>query len=111
MSLLTESVCSLRLEQKGTSTLLPPASFETWIRRAEERVNELTQSKPMPESEEYFEADCLIQNLDEFQQFRAEIIWDLARDGAGDVDLMTDREAEIYTQLVGLAEDLRGEAA
>lgn len=110
MTALTENICSLRLQQKDSSSLLPPSTFEPWINQAETRIKRLGQLKPLPETDEFIEADCLIHNLDEFQERRADLIWELARDGAGDVDLMTQREADIYDELVGLAEDLRGEA-
>lgn len=108
MSDLIQNICALRLEQKESRDLLPPQQIDKWIAKAEARISYLKLINPAAESEDYLEADCLISNLDEIRQIRADKIWDQAFDGAGDTDLMTTREADIYADLLGLAEDLRG---
>lgn len=106
--LITE-ICSIRLEQKESRHLLPGSQITKWIEQAEDRLTHLKQINPAAESEEYFEADCIISNLDEIQEMRADIIWDLAFYGSGDVSLMTDRESAIYKTLSEKACELRGE--
>lgn len=111
MSELTEKICSIRLKQKDTPELLPPVQIDKWIQKAESRIQQLKDMRPDPDSDDYIECDCLISNLDEIQERRADLIWDLARYGLGDTSLMTPQEAMIYQNLVSLAEQLRGEAA
>ncbi len=110
MTDLITNICALRLEQKESRDLLPPQQIDKWIAKAEARISYLKLINPAPESEEYIEADCLISNLDEIQQIRADKIWDQAFDGAGDISLMTAREAAIYRVLSDKACELKGES-
>jgi hypothetical protein len=110
MTDLITNICALRLEQKESRNLLPPQQITKWITQAESRISYLKLINPAAESDEYMEADCLISNLDEIQDMRANIIWDDAFDGAGDISLMTVKEAAIYRILSDKACELRGEA-
>ena len=107
MSDLIQNICALRLEQKESRNLLPPQQIDKWIAKAEARISYLKLINPAAESEEYLEADCLISNLDEIQEIRADKIWDQAFDGSGDVSLMTAKEAAIYRVLSEKARELK----
>ncbi|MDD1728764.1 MAG: hypothetical protein LUQ50_06805 [Methanospirillum sp.] len=108
MSQLTEHLCNIRREQIEAFDLLPPQQFESWIVKAEDRLKLIKASKPLPGTDDHIEAENLITNLDDFQQRRAELIWTLAYDQAGDTNLMTEHEADIYQDLLGYASDLKG---
>lgn len=109
MSELTEQLCSIRLEQKGTCHLLPPSSFESLLKKAEEVKKSLEIAvNPIADSPEKDELNCIIKVMDDIQQYRAEIIWSLARDSDGDTTLMTAEEAEIYRILMAGAQKLWG---
>lgn len=115
MTDLTTHLCDLRRQQNDSPTLLPGPGVEPWITRANAELKTLKHSYATCTGEQdrdriSDEHECIITALEDLVQKRADLIWELARDGAGDVDLMTTREADIYAQLVGLAEDLRGEA-
>ncbi|MCK9592810.1 MAG: hypothetical protein M0Q91_12475 [Methanoregula sp.] len=105
---LIQEICAIRLQQKDSPHLLPPNQIESWVTKAETRLNQLRSAPSHPESEEYIEADCIINNLDEIREIRAELIRDLAYDGAGDISLMTAVESDIYRDLADLFGSLRG---
>lgn len=114
MTDLTDHLCNLRRMQNDSPTLLPAPDVEPWIYRANTELKTLKHSYATCGTEQdrdriSDEHECIVTALEDLIQKRADLIWELARDGAGDVDLMTTREADIYAQLVGLAEDLRGE--
>jgi len=116
MSDITEHLCSIRLDQLTLSEkceLLPPSSFESWLNKAETHIKRLKDQHKTCSPDEIEkltdEHECIVSVMDDIYKFRADVIWDLAKDGAGNTDLMTQREADIYTELAGLAADLRGE--
>lgn len=106
---LIHQLCAIRLEQKDTSSLLPPPAIESWITKAETRRTRLKEMKPSPDSSEYIEWDCINGVLDDIQEYRARIIVDLAYSGDGETNLMTEREAGLYNEIAGLISSLRGE--
>jgi hypothetical protein len=111
MNDLLINLCNIRREQVETPYLLPPSEVRPCVTKAEAREKQLREARPAPDSDEYTELDCIICNLDELQQRRADLIWSLAYDSAGDLSLMMTHEAAIYQQLITLAQELRGEAS
>jgi hypothetical protein len=105
---LIQEICAIRLKQKDSPHLLSPAQIGSWLNKAEIRLKLLLERKPEPDTDDYIEADCIINNLDEIREIRAELIRDLAFDGAGDISLMTGFEAGIYRDLADLFGSLRG---
>lgn len=116
MTDLTDHLCDLRRVQIDSPTLLPAPDIEPWIARANSELKNLKHQYGTCTGEQdrdriSTEHECIVTALEDLLTKRADLIWELAWDGAGDVDLMTQREADIYAELVGLAEDLRGESA
>lgn len=113
---LTTHLCDLRRQQIDSPTLIPGSDVEPWITRANAELKILKHSYAtctgeLDRDRISEEHECIVTALEDLIQKRADLIWELARDGAGSTDLMTQREAGIYAELVGLAEDLRGESA
>lgn len=113
LSDITDNICALRREQKDSLILLPPSQFSGLVNKAETRLNQLKQMYTTCKTEEEREElndeyECISWALDEIQERRSELIWDLAYHGAGTVSLMTEREADLYQKLSTISRDLRG---
>jgi len=113
LSDITGTICALRREQKDSLTLLTPSQFSGWVNKAETHLKRLEQQVKTCKTEEEREEltdehECISGALDDIQERRSELIWDLAYHGAGTVSLMTEREADIYQKLSTIARDLRG---
>jgi DNA replication initiation complex subunit (GINS family) len=113
LSDITDNLCALRREQKDSLTLLSPSQVSGLVNKAETRLAQLKQLHATCKTEEEREEltdehECISGALDDIQERRSEMIWDLAYHGAGTVSLMTEREADIYQKLSTIARDLRG---
>lgn len=94
------------LAQKETPGLVPyPASLQT---QTEHEINTLREQWRAGDEEALDRHEAIVNTLDDIQELRAQIVWEMAYSQTPSTREMTESEKQIFEQLLPLAAKLRG---